>query len=164
MGFFRNLFRPRQLPAATLVEAIEHLQMAILAKLTANYSSRFPPSEALALADCVLTHTILIDPLGDDAKQYYQGHRQFVCDEAAQLSANADVAEAFSYLFAALTIHIAIQTRDPLSELAAQLSNRATELSIYIPSTYDICGTGDAATCIAAISSFAGNYTRDFRD
>src|SRR5256885_1641779 len=128
MGFFRNLFRPQQQLATALVEAIEHLQMAILAKLTADYSSRFPPTEALSLADCVLTYTILTDPLGDDAKQYYQAHRQLVCDEAAQLSAKANVAEAFSYLLAALTIHIAIQTRNPLSEPAAQLCNRATEL------------------------------------
>jgi len=163
MGFFSNLFRPQQQLATTLVEAIERLQMALLTKLTIHYSARFPPTEALSLANCVLTYAMLVEPTSDDAKKYYQAHRQFVCDQAAQLSANADVAEAFSYLFAALTIHIAIQTRSPVSEPAAQLCTRATELSMYVPNTYDICGTGDAGECIAAISVFSQNYMRDAR-
>ena len=159
MGIFGNLFRPRHEPATILTEAIEHLQMALLTKLTMHYSARFPRSEALVLANCVLTHAMMVEPLGEAAQKYYKTHNQLVRDEAARLSENATVSKAFSYLYAALTLHFVILTKSPFSEPAAILGNRATELSLYIPSTYDICGTGDAVECVRAISVFAKQYS-----
>ena len=71
-----------------------------------------------------------------------------------------DVAEPLSYLYAAITLLLAIRTRNPFSELSSQLGARATELALYIPNTYDICGSGDAAECIQAINDFSVNYQR----
>jgi hypothetical protein len=163
MGFFRNLFRKKPEPVTTLVEAIERLQVALLSNLTVDYSLRFQPTEALDLANCVLSYAMLVEPQGTEARHYYQSHWQLVRDEAARLSTNPHVANALSYLYAALTIHLAIQTRNPFSGAADQLGNRATELSIDIPNTYDICGTGDAIECVSAISTFAENYLREAR-
>jgi len=158
MSLFGNLFRPRPQPATILTEAIERLQMGLLTKLTVHYSGRFSPKEALVLANCVLTYAMLTEPLGADAQKYYKAHKKLVHDEAARLSDNLAVREAFSYLYAAITLHLVIQTRSPLSEPAVLLGNRATELSLYIPNTYDICGSGDALECVQAIGVFAQNY------
>jgi hypothetical protein len=163
MGLFSNLLRKKPQPATTVVEAIERLQLALLSNLTIQYSSRFPATDALHLANCVLSYAMLVEPVGNEARHYNQSHSQLVRDEAAQLSSNAHVAEAFSYLYAALTIHFAILTRDPFSEPTALLGIRATELSFYIPNTYDICGTDDFVECVSAIRTFAQNYMREAR-
>jgi hypothetical protein len=163
MSFLGNLFRPRPERATTLTEPIELLQMAILTKLTVHYSSRFSPTEALVLANCVLTYAMLVEPQGADAQKYCESHEELVRDQAAQLSTNVEVAEAFSYLYAALTIHVAILTKNPFSEPAARLCDRATELSLYIPNTYDICGSDNASECVQAIQTFAQKCARAAR-
>jgi hypothetical protein len=163
MGLFSHLFRRQPQPATDIVEAIERLQVALLSNLTIQYSSRFPSTDALNLANCVLSYAMLVEPTGVDARQYNQSHSQLVRDEAAQLSTYAHVAKAFSYLYAALTIHIAIQTRSPFSEPTALLGTRATELSFDIPNAYDICGTDDFVECVSAIRTFAQNYMREAR-
>jgi hypothetical protein len=158
MGLFSSFLRPRRQPAAILTEGIERLQMGTLTNLTALYSSRLPASEALLLANCVLTYAMRVEPLGPKAQSYKKSHQDLVDKEAAQLSNNVEVAQALSYLYAALTIHFAIQTGDPLSKPAIQLGERATELSLYIPNTYDICGSGDALKCVEAVGIAAQNY------
>jgi hypothetical protein len=85
---------------------------------------------------------------------------ELVRKEAIGLVALAEIPEALSYLYAAITLLLAIRTRDPFSELSAQLGARATELSLNILSTYDICGSGDAIECIQEIAAFAMNFKR----
>ncbi len=70
----------------------------------------------------------------------------------------AGVAKALSYLYAAMTLHLAIRTGDPLSELGVRLADRTAELAIDIPSTHDICGHGDAVQCIRVIGTLAAQY------
>lgn len=65
------------------------------------------------------------------------------------------LAEALSYLYAAPTLYLAYVTHNPFSERAQALGQRATQLSIHIPNTYELCGSGDANECIAAIASYA---------
>ena len=137
-----------------LEEAIERLQIGIVMHLTLEYSGRFrlvPPPEALTLANCVLSYATAMAPIGEQALEYQRKHGELVRTQAHQLSALEDVAKALSHLYAAITLLIAIRTRDPFSELSSQLASRATELSLYVPSTYDICGSGDAVECIQAI-------------
>ena len=62
------------------------------------------------------------------------------------------------YLYAAQTLLLAIELRDPFSARAQELGERATELSILIPNTYDICGSGDARECVRAISEYASRF------
>ncbi len=65
------------------------------------------------------------------------------------------LSEALSYLYAAQTLYLAFATRNPFSEEAEALGKRATKLSIHIPNTYELCGSGDANECIDAIASYA---------
>lgn len=146
-----------------LEDAIERLQIGITTNLILVYSTRLklqPPGDTVLLANCVLSHATAMNPVGESAQQYEKTHADLVRNEALGLVALPEVAEALSYLYAAITLLLAIRTRDPFSELSAQLGTRATELSLYIPSTYDICGSGDAVECIQAIARFAANYYR----
>ena len=162
MGFFKNMFSPKLSPEQILVESIESLQLSLLCELMSHYNSRFP-ADSHSLADCVLTHAMCVEPTGEDAKQYYLKQQKLVLSEASQIYSNPPVAEAFSYLYAALILNCAIKTHNPFSEPAALLSNRAPELSIDIPNTYDICGTGDALDCINAISAYSKAYRNKVR-
>lgn len=164
MGLLSRLFGLRPEPVRMLEEAIERLQIGITTNLILDYSTRLnlqPPGDAVLLASCVLSHATAMSPVGESAQQYWKMHAEQVRKEAIGLVALAEVAEALSYLYAAITLLLAIRTRDPFSELSAQLGARATELSLYIPSTYDICGSGDAVECIRAIAAFAVDYKHD---
>jgi len=154
MGFFKNLFPPKLSPEQLLVESIESLQISLSFALMTQYESRFAADSPL-LANCVLTYAMYIDPMGEEARQYFRKQQQLVLSEASKISSNPLFSEAFSYLYAALVLNIVFKTRSPFSEPAAILSNRAAELDFTIPTTYDICGTGDALDCINAINAYS---------
>ncbi len=141
-----------------LEEAIERLQFSIVTDLVVDYSTRLRlgrPSEAPILANCVLSYATAMNPVGDPAKEYYKKHAELVRKRALELAELPRVAESLSYLYAAITLLLAIRTRNPFSELCIQLGARATELSLYVPNTFDICGSGDALECIKGIAAFA---------
>jgi hypothetical protein len=157
MGLLDKILGRKLEPLATLEQAIERLQAGILIDLTTEYGSRLkltPPSDAVVLANCVLSYATAMKPMGERAQQYYKSHSEFVHEQAAEL-ASSSAAESLSYLYAAITILLAVRTRNPLSELATELGTRASELSIYIPNPHDICGSGDAVACVYAISDYA---------
>ena len=144
-----------------LEEAIERLQIGIVMQLTLEYGSRIrlvPPAEAVTLANCVLSYATAMDPIGEHALHYEKQHTELIRTHAHNLAASDDVAKALSYLYAAITLLLVIRTPSPFSELSARLGARASELSLYIPSTYDLCGSGDAVACIHAIAAFSADY------
>ena len=167
MSFTINrLFGRRPTSVTILNDAIERLQIGIAMNLILDYKTRLKfqsPSDAVLLANCVLSYATAMNPIGESAKQHGKKHADLVRDEALRLAVPAKVAEALSYLYAAITLLLAIRTRDPFSESSTQLGARATELSLYIPNTYDICDSGDAVECIQAIATFALNYQRNIR-
>lgn len=161
MGFLRKLFGRRPDIATVLEDAIERLQIGIATDLIADYTTRLklqPPKDAVELASCVLTYATAMNPIGQSAQRYEETHVDLVRTEALRLVELPQVAEAFSYLYAAITILLAIRTGALVSKLSEQLGARATELALYIPNTYDICGSGDAVKCVQAITTFAVNY------
>lgn len=144
-----------------LEEAIERLQIGIAMNLAMEYGSRLQPglpNEGILLANCVLSYATAMSPIGEPAQHFEKSHSDLVRRQALELEELAEPAQALSYLYAAITLLLAIRTRDPYSEQANQLGDRAAELSLAIPSTYDISGSGDAAKCIQAISAFAIDY------
>jgi hypothetical protein len=97
-------------------------------------------------------------PTSAEVATFSRAHPTLIHSELLRLSQNADVADALSYLHAAKTLQLALVNRSPLSKEVTDIGARATELGIYIPNTYDICGSGDAIQCVAAISEFAAKY------
>jgi hypothetical protein len=81
-----------------------------------------------------------------------------VTKEAMKLHDNEVLAEACSYLYAAQTIYLAYLSHNPLSDRAIELGNRATELSMHIPNTYDLCGSNDINQCVIAIAKYAADF------
>jgi hypothetical protein len=163
MGFLQRLFGREPEPVRILEEAIERLQIGVAMNLAMEYGSRArlqAPNEAMLLANCVLSYAIVIPPIGETAQQFERSHAELVRREALGLEELAEPAQAFSYLYAAITLLLAIRTQDPFSEQASQLGDRATELGLDIPSTHDICGSGDAMKCIQAINAFSIKYKK----
>ena len=127
-------FLGKQRPAEdVLVNSIERLQIGIVTNLGMSYHSLVAPQEALVLAECVLCSAILIEPVTPAASGYRLSHLTLIEERAGALASDESIAEALSYLYAALTIHFAIRARAPLSEAAMRLGERAADLSIYIP-------------------------------
>ena len=155
MGLLSKLFRRTASPVTVLVEAITHLQVGILTNLIVGYRSGVAPSDVVALADSVLSEAILEPPT---YAKFAEAHAALVREETLKLNENPEVVDALSYLYAAKTLHLVFLTRNPLSEEAEKLGARATELGIYIPNTYNICGSGDAIQCIRTIAEFAKKY------
>ncbi len=158
MGFLGRIFGHRPEPVAMLEEAIERLQFGIITSLIVDYGTRLKlshPSEAALLANCVLSYATAMNPIGDLAKEYYKTHFDLVRKQALELAELTQINKSISYLYAAITLLLAIKTKNPFSELASQLCDRATELSLDIPNTFDICGSGDALECIKVIAAYA---------
>ena len=150
-----------------LEAAIERLQIGIALSLSTEYTVRFEPQspgDALLLANCILSYATVMPPIGSRAKVYEATHRELIVEEAMRLSQLKEVAEPFSYLYAGVTLLLAIRTKNSFSELATQLCDRATELSLDIPNTYDLCGSADAVQCIQAIGNFSVRYKRQIVD
>jgi hypothetical protein len=161
MRWFRGSAPNKTDPVSRLTDSIERLQAGIVTSLTAAYSVTTNPADAVLLATCVISYAIAVEPPGADAARFAAANRQLVATKSQELARNETVVEPLSYLYAALTILIAIQSRDPLSEAAVVLGNRATELSLYVPNTYDICGSNDALECISAVHTYAQAYLND---
>ncbi len=163
MAFWKRLFGRGPEPVRILEEAIERLQIGVVMDLAMEYGSRVrleAPVEAMLLANCVLSYAIQMPPLGERAQEFERSHAEMIRKEALELEELAEPARAFSYLYAAIILLLAIRARDPYSEQASQLGDRATELGLDIPSTYDICGSGDAVKCIQAINAFSIEYKK----
>lgn len=158
MGFLRKLMGRAPRPEVILTEAIEHLQIGILTNLILQYRSRPDPNEAVLLANCVLSHAILTTPTDLEAQEFQKKHSSLVSEQALMLAQNAEIHDALSHLYAAITLYLVIRTGSPVSEESNQLCARATELSIYLPNTFDICGSDDAIQCVNAIAKFADGY------
>ena len=158
MRWFGKASQRKVDPVSSLTESIERLQAGIVTNLTVAYSTTTSPAESVLLATSVVSYAMAVEPPETNAARFSATNRDLVKAKSGELAGNETVAQAASYLYAALTILIAIRSRDPLSEAAQTLGSRATELSIHVPNTYDICGSDDALECIAAIHSYSQTY------
>lgn len=141
-----------------LTNAIEQLQSAMLVDLTVHYSKRDQPSDALLLANCVLTHIMCIEPFGEDGLNFKGQNVDLVVNEACRVPSIERVGTAASYLYAALTLLIAMRTGNPFSEAAMILGERATALGIPIAHPQEISDGNDAFELIDGLSKFAHAY------
>ena len=167
MGLLDRLFRRTASPATRLIDAITNLQIGIVTNLIIEYGSRLPQFDAVSLAGAVLSEVVMEPPTSAEIATFSHAHSTLVRTELLRLGQNAGflrlrhnagVADALSYLYAAKTIQLALLNRSPLSKEVTDIGARATELGIYIPNTYDICGSADPNQCLIAIGEFADRY------
>ena len=158
MSLLSKLFGRGASPMAALADAITQLQVGILTNLIIAYRSVVAHADVTSLAAAVLSEAVMELPINTEVDRFFRAHSELVHDQTLKLCENPGIAEALSYLYAAKTLHLAFVTRNPFSAEAERLGGRATELGIYIPDTYAICGSGDALECIRAIGEFARRY------
>jgi len=158
LSFFRKLFNRSARPAELqlLEESIQHLQLGMFEYLCKNrYDSLYGNEQANFWDVAVLNTVMLEEAANEEGRRFFETNRHNVMQEALKLRGDPLLAECASYLYAALILGLAIMTGNPLSERARELEARATDLGLYVPSTFDICGSADARECIRKIADFA---------
>jgi hypothetical protein len=162
MGWMEKLARTLKpappAPIQLLEESMSRLRIGIFARLLRKYAPVRGEEEGKFLSAALLNEALTEEPRNDQARKYLARNRSVVAQELMKLRDDAGLAEALSYLYAAQTLYLACATRSPLSERAQALGERATELGIYIPNTYDLCGSGDANACVLAIVEYARRF------
>jgi hypothetical protein len=161
MGFFRKLFggtAPPTPPHAALENAITQLELSILTKLITGYAASVGPRNAVLLGASVVAEAVREPLINAEEREYCESHSALVREEALKLGQNPEVADALSYLYAAKRIYFAFMTRNLQSVEVQRLGAAASELGIYISSTYDVGGSADPIDCIRTIAEFARKY------
>ena len=158
MGFLNRIFRSSTTNRVkALDESISNLRLGIFGRLLRKYRKTHGETQGSLLCAAILNEALVEEPTNDDARRYLARHRDLIKVESLKLSHDADLAEAFSYLYAAQALYLSIATHSPFSE-RAQILQRACALSLSIPNTYEICGTGDGNDCIVAIFRCAAGF------
>jgi hypothetical protein len=170
VGFLDKFHGAAEPPAISLLrEAIEQLQVGIVTNLILEYLSRVDRAEVTFLADAVLSYATQMPPLQEETIRFSEAHRDVIDQVLSELSGVEEVAIGLSHLYAAITLQLAVEAglryaagepREVLPELATKLCERASDLGIHIPNTYEICGSGDAGECIRALAKFADDYRK----
>jgi len=135
-----------------------NLKLGIFTRLVKKYRPLYGEQQANLLAVAVIHEALIVEPANTAGENYRANNRALIFDEAMRLNSDREIAEAFSYLYAARSFHLVRATGSVVSDQSVALVNRATELSLYIPSTYDLCGSDDFGTCIHAISEYASLF------
>lgn len=162
MGIFSKLLSRINNQTMELLEAsISQLRVGIFATLSKTYIFDYGKQKADFLSVAILNHALLEEPGNVEAKHFLQDNATLIEEESHKVYENEIVAEAFSYLYSAQILLLAIYTRNPFTKRAQELSEQATHLSIYIPNTYDICGSNNAHECALGIMEYASKFIMD---
>ncbi len=160
MGLFKNLFGSKKPNELEIIEkSIEFLRLGIFSYLYNNkYIAKYGEREATFWAAAVMNTLIMEDATNDDGKQFYCKYKDEILEEAQLVHKDLELSSAASYLYAAQTIYIAVITKDPFSKRAQEIGEQATHLGIYIPNTYDICGSNDMTQVVYRIAEFSKEF------
>jgi hypothetical protein len=123
--------------------------------LKKKYAPVYGEKMAKFWAAAVLNTILLQPPSNNEAQDFYRKNQEKILQDAVNINKDEELATATSYLYAAKTISLAATTKNIYSERSQELGQQATRLGIYIPNTYDICGTDNMGDCIKSIDSFA---------
>lgn len=130
-----------------------NLKLGILALLMDRYRPYGDQAHFLAVA--VLHEALILEPANSDGETYRRKNAGLIRTEAMRLSSDQELVQAFAYMYAARTLYITFATGSPVSEQGVALANRATELSLHIPNTYELCGSSDCNACLHAIFEYS---------
>jgi hypothetical protein len=165
MRILERLFGGQKARSVALLEgAIGRLRVGLFATLDKSHRAAYADERFRTfLCAAILNHVVVEPPGNNEAVKFAETHWALIEAEARKIGDDPEISRIASYLYAAQILHAAISTRDPFSERAQVLGERATDLGIYIPNTYDICGQGDGASCTIAIAEYANEVTDALR-
>jgi hypothetical protein len=158
VGFFDRFFVNRTL--SSLANSAVQLRLAVFGLLVEKYVPVMGQVEGGELAVGVMNYALIEEPT-TQSRAYAQHHSERMEEEAGKLWADAKLAEALSYLYAALIMQACVQERAPTTQRGADLANRASELCLRIPNTYDICGTSNARESVGALAVYANDLAKE---
>jgi hypothetical protein len=138
----------------SLRDSIDKLRLTIFALLFHKYAE-YGDTGSKFLAVAVFNEAMRESPQNKEAEQYLNRNRILITKEALTLAQDNEAAEALSYLYAAHILYNVYLTQSPDSEPSRLLAERAGQLGLYVPNTYDICGTDDVNACVVAIAEYA---------
>ena len=138
----------------SLQDSATQLRLAVFSLLVERYAVSLGHDDAGELAVGIMNHALLEQPT-PQALAYERRYKGRIKREAQELWSDAQISEALSYLYAALIMQAAVMERAPITNRGVELANRATQLLLHVPNTYEICGTADAKDCIPAIAQYA---------
>jgi hypothetical protein len=162
MSILDKLFGDSNSQSIEILEAtIRQLRLGVFARLSKKYIPLHGKQNGEFLSAAILNEALLESPGNSDGEFYCSKNASLIEKELLQLASDPDIASALSYLYAAQTMHLVFVTSEPLSRRAQQLGEQATRLSIFIPNTYDICGSNDAKECIFAMGEYAAKFLEE---
>jgi hypothetical protein len=160
MGLFNKIFASsNKQPVELLQASITLLRQRVFSELLKKYVSSHGKQHGEFLSDAVLNEVLLEPPRDYEAEKFLRNNSTLIIYESLQLKSDPHIASMLSYLYAAETLLLNFQTKEILSTRFMGLGNKAAELSIRIPTTFDICGNDDAINCIQAIWKYAKKNT-----
>jgi hypothetical protein len=159
MGLLSKIFGSSKNQSIKLLEAsIALLGLGIFSKLSKKYVPLHGKQKGEFLSTAIINGALLETPGNKEAEIFLQNNSPLVTQETLQLKSDPDIASALSYLYAAQTLFLVFETKEILSARSLELGKKASDLSIYIPNTFDICGSDDAIQCIQAIWEYAKTF------
>jgi hypothetical protein len=159
LGIFKSRATKTREAALGLLERSEqNLSLGVFAQLRKKYLQGRSEQDCNLLCAAILNEIAGHSPTNKDGEQFLLENREFVEKAALELQHDQRLAEAVSYLYAAMTIRFAIETAQPLSLQSDVVLALANQFGFQIPSTFDICGSDSGEECIIAIDKYAREF------
>jgi hypothetical protein len=162
MDLISRIFKSRKkISIDILIASIGVLCAGVFSRLCKKYVPMYGTQKGELLSSAIINYALIQPPANRNAELYLGENSDLIIQEAMQLKSDPELVSAFSYLYAAQTLHLVHQTKEILSSHAIELGQRAASLSLYIPNNYDICGSDDANKCIAAIWKYSKEFSHE---
>jgi hypothetical protein len=150
-------------------ERADHLlRLGVFSHLMATFTRSYGQEQAHLLGAAVLNEILSEEPGNLEGQRYSSENRDLIMREARKLHADKIAFEACSYLFAIQIFYwnfqlgraAAVGKLQNYENRAAKLADRASNLHLFIPSTYHLSGSDDALASLGAICRFAQNFAQ----
>lgn len=161
LGIFKSRARKtREAALGLLARSEKNLRLGIFAQLRKIYSAGRSQQDCNLLCAAIVNEIAGDRPTNKDCEHFSPKNRDEIEKSALELQHDELFANAASYLYAAMTIRLSIETAPPVSPEPAEVLEIANRLGFYIPYTFDICGSNNAEDCILAIDKYACEFAR----
>ncbi|HEV8147845.1 MAG TPA: hypothetical protein VGP79_15760 [Bryobacteraceae bacterium] len=145
--------------SAQLAEVVTMLRFTIILRLHQQYTDPLG-EDARHLSVALLQDAIVEAPGDEECAIYARDNRELIDREALKLNQDGAVAEALSLFYATqfqlMKARGDFDSREGIDRWM-EITKRAQQLEIPVPSGREICGSDDAASCTQALTERAGD-------
>lgn len=170
MGFLEELFQSRAEKFLQILEGdVNLLRIVFYGYLCQKYTLSYGQGTGTLLAVAVLNTLILQESSNDAEKQFYVDNKNRIQEEASSVHRDAVLSGCSgiaSYLYASEILLGTAMIKNPQTAYDVKeqclrrieaLEEQAASLLIWVPDSYDICGSNDPLMCIQGIHRFLDN-------